>query len=460
MRPSHILIVDDEEDIRMTIQAALAAEGYETSTAATGSEALEIINRALPDVVLLDIMMPDIDGHQICRMIKENKATSRIAVVFASALREVGDKVAGLNIGADDYITKPYNMSELIAKIRAHCRIQKYQRRLERIVDFAHTMNAVELDDIAIAIIRKLDKILTADRYSVFIIEEDEGILRVLAHNHEESEMDGLSLPVDESPIMSTVMRTKEKILVRDYPYSEYASGRGRSKYKDGFALCVPLQAGGKTLGVLNLNGNSRGYFYHLDHNTLDLVAEMMSASLHNARAMVELRRLAITDGLTKLYNHRRFHHLLRMEFERSSRYGQPLSCVMLDIDFFKKINDAHGHPVGDVILKELAGRMKRHVRKVDTLARYGGEEFAMLLPQTDAASARTLAERIRSDTENTPFETDKGPLSVTISLGVCDTGSDEVSSGSDLVNKADEALYLAKREGRNRVVVFGGGER
>lgn len=451
MSNSHILIVDDEEDIRLTIQAALEAEGFKATTAATGEEALKAIGETPPDVVLLDIMMPDMDGRQVCRRIKESKSTKNIAVVFASALGKTVDRVAGLNIGADDYITKPYNMQELIAKIRAHCRIRESQRKLEFMVDFARSINSVEFGDISEAVLTKLDKIIAADRYSLFIVDDERRMLRVLAHNHKEDEMDELSLPFGGSLIMKTALKSGEIILLSDYPASKFAQGESRSKYSDGYTLCVPLKAGGVNLGVLNLSGNSKGYFDDLDHNTVELVRQMITASLNNARVTKELRRLATTDGLTRLYNHRHFHEILKLEYERASRYETQLSLVMMDIDYFKNINDTHGHPVGDLILKELARRLKSYVRRIDTLARYGGEEFAILLPQTSLDSARTLAERIRAETEKRPFETEKGELFITVSLGVCDTGSEDVKNHADIVSKADEALYRAKREGRNR---------
>lgn len=457
MRDSTILIVDDEEDIRLTIQAALDAEGYKTVAAATGAEALEAVERVSPDVVLLDIIMPDMDGRQVCRSIKENAATRGVAVVFASALRETRDKVTGLDVGADDYITKPYNMAELSAKIRAHCRIQGYRRQLERVVDFAHSVNTVEMDAISIAIATKLERLLPAERYSIFLLDdEDEGTLRMFIHNHGAGEMNALSLSLSESPIMKEALKTGRRIVTSDFQSSKYATGRGRPKYTDGHALCAPLIAGGKRLGALNLNGGGRGFFGNIDWNTVELVTQMVSAALFNARSMSRLRRMAITDGLTGLYNHRHFHEILGLEFERASRYGQPLSLVMMDIDFFKRINDAHGHPVGDTILAELAARLKKHVRRIDTLARYGGEEFAVLLPQTGVEEAGVLAERIRRDTESRPFRTAKGGLSVTVSLGVCGTEKDGAGSPAELLNKADEALYRAKREGRNRVVARG----
>jgi diguanylate cyclase (GGDEF)-like protein len=154
---------------------------------------------------------------------------------------------------------------------------------------------------------------------------------------------------------------------------------------------------------------------------------------------------------LTRLFNHRHFHERLAQEFERAKRFDQNLSLILTDIDFFKRINDTYGHPVGDVVLKTVASRIAGHLRRIDVTARYGGEEFALLLPQTSLDMAVAVAERIREDMAAHPVETESGSVTVTISLGVCDTSLSGISSGADLVRRADEALYSAKKEGRNR---------
>ncbi|MBF0290953.1 MAG: GGDEF domain-containing protein, partial [Nitrospinae bacterium] len=213
-----------------------------------------------------------------------------------------------------------------------------------------------------------------------------------------------------------------------------------------------PVELGTEVFGVLNLNGNANGFFDRLDLNRVRLVCETLAGSLGNHMRHEQMNKLAITDGLTKLFNHRYFQERLAQEFERAKRFSQDLSLILMDIDFFKRVNDTYGHPVGDAILKAVATRISAHLRKIDLTARYGGEEFAILLPQTNVEMALAVAERIREDMAAKPVETDKGDLTVTISLGVCDTSVNGVTGGADLVKKADEALYAAKKDGRNRV--------
>lgn len=453
MEGKTILIVDDEEDIRINLEAALSAEGYKTILAASGEEALRLAKSMEPDALLLDIMMPDMDGYELCRKLKADGSAKGAMIVFASALRKTQNKVEGLDMGADDYVTKPFNMPELLAKLRALFRAREHNRQLERLVDFSRAVNALELEAIARAAMDGIPRLLRADRFSVFIIDWEESAFRMLAHNHSEGEMDELLIPMAASPLMLETVKSGREIVVGGFPSSKYSAGvRARSKYGDGHALCSPVELGTEVFGVLNLNGNSNGFFDKLDLNLVRLVSETLAASLGNHLRHEQMNKLAITDGLTRLFNHRYFQERLAQEFERAKRFSQDLSLILMDIDFFKRINDTYGHPVGDVILKAVAARISAHLRKIDLTARYGGEEFAMLLPQTNIEMAMAVAERIREDMAEKPIETDKGSLTVTISLGVCDTSVSGVTRAVDLVRKADEALYAAKKDGRNMV--------
>jgi two-component system cell cycle response regulator len=453
MEDKIILVVDDEEDIRVNLEAALSAEGYKTVLAASGADALRLAKSMAPDVLLLDIMMPDMDGYELCRKLKADGSTKGAMIVFASALRKTQNKVDGLDMGADDYVTKPFNMPELLAKLRALFRARDHNRQLERLVGFSRAVNALEIEAIASAVMEGIPRLLRAQKFSVFIIDWEQSAFRLLAHNHGAGEMDDLLIPMTTSPLMLETVKSGAEIVVGNFPSSKYSAGvRARAKYGDGHALCSPVGLGTEVFGVLNLNGNANGFFDKLDLNIVRLVSETLAASLGNHLRHGEINRLAITDGLTHLFNHRYFQERLSQEFERAKRFSQDLSLILMDIDFFKRINDTHGHPVGDVILKAVAARISAHLRKIDLIARYGGEEFAMILPQTKIELAMEVAERIREDMASNPIETDKGSLTVTISMGVCDTSVNGVARAADLIRKADEALYAAKKDGRNKV--------
>lgn len=222
---------------------------------------------------------------------------------------------------------------------------------------------------------------------------------------------------------------------------------------REGFrSFCaIPLQAEGQVLGVMSLHGRQAHEPSAQERDLLTTIGNQVAIALLNIRLYEETRRLAITDGLTGLINRRHFLDLAGHEFERFRRYNRPLSVIMLDIDNFKRVNDTHGHAVGDEVLQALAARFRANVRDIDLLARYGGEEFAVLLPESDPPGARQAAERLRRSVAETPIETAAGLLSVTISLGLALVAPD-CPDLPTLLRLADDALYAAKAAGRNHV--------
>ncbi len=454
MNQPHIVIIDDDDDIRLNLEATLGGAGYRTTSAASGQQALEILRAMGADLVLLDIMMPDMDGHEVLRHIRSDEKLARTAVVFASALRKTSDKVEGLDLGADDYITKPYNIDELLAKLRAVFRVREYQRRLERLVTFARAMNTLDDTELKQAIERFLPVVVPLSLFSIFVTSPDHTGFKLFAHNHMEAIGDELNLTAEDSPLMRQALDTGERVIVENFPASPYAHGDDRAgKYTDPFALCQPMKVGGNVVGTLNLACVGKGGVSSSDLDIVALVGEMIGASLANLASHTEQKRLATTDGLTRVTNHRSFQERLLAELERTMRSGRPLTLVLIDIDFFKKINDTHGHLAGDAALVGLAAALKGEIRIVDTVARYGGEEFALLLPETPLDEAIRVCERIRERASSLTFDGPDGPFSFTISLGVTDTTCGEIKKPTDLIGLADEALYAAKEGGRDKTV-------
>lgn len=221
-------------------------------------------------------------------------------------------------------------------------------------------------------------------------------------------------------------------------------------------AIIVPFKSRGSLLGVLAAFRVKPNVFGQADMDLLVSVSEHVAVALENARLYDEIKLLAITDGLTGLYNHRHFRERLKDEFTRASRYSRPLSVVMIDIDSFKRYNDANGHPMGDMLLRTLADILKSGIRNSDMVARYGGEEFVVILSETHEDSAVKTAERLRLSVESHKFlkgETQPGGR-VTVSLGVASLGKDK-GGPDELVKRADLALYKAKNTGKNRVVNY-----
>jgi len=295
-----IAVVDDDPAIRRLVLLLMKRAGYDTIEATTGSEARERLTAMQWDLAVLDRRLPDMDGVILCQELKSNPAFRTRYIIMLTGEDEQEDKVEGLELGADDYITKPFQYPELLARIRAGKRI-------------------------------------------------------------------------------------------------------------------------------------------------VDLQKELMES---NRR----LALLSITDGLTKLHNHRHFQDELARAFEESSRYERPLSLAMIDIDFFKKINDTYGHAIGDEVLQCVSRLFRESIRSTDLAARYGGEEFAVMMPETALSDGIVLAEKIRSLIEATPIPTQAGPVSATVSVGVSAVPHTRIHSPQELVVSADNALYKAKKSGRNQV--------
>jgi diguanylate cyclase (GGDEF)-like protein len=303
-------LVDDHEDNVELLRARLEAWGYEVDAAHDGQQALDRVLAMPPDLILLDVMMPTVDGNEVARRIKQNPALPFIPIIMQTALDSTDSKVEGLEAGADDYITKPIEFAELKARLRSMLRIKRLQEELEE----------------------------------------------------------------------------RERQL---------------------------------------LEANER------------------------------LRHMSRTDALTGLENRRSIERQLSVMFAQSERLGQPLSCVMSDLDRFKSVNDEHGHHAGDAVLKQFATILKNEAREIDGVGRYGGEEFIVLLPGTVLDAAVTFAERVRKQLEANTFVFDGGSVQRTASFGVAGWPHPRVSGCDLLVRAADDALYVAKETGRNRVVRF-----
>lgn len=307
MESRDILVVDDSRTVLAMVSDVLTTEGYRVRQAEDGRRALELVGREPPDLVLLDVMMPGMDGYEVCRVLRQQP--EYIPVLMLTAKSDLEDLVRGLDAGADDYISKPFEHLELMARVKTLLRI-----------------------------------------------------------------------------------RTLQKTLV-------------------------------------------------LQNQQLDALNR-------------ELQLLSVTDGLTKAYNHRHFQERLKNEFARAKRYGDPLGCVMLDIDNFKAVNDLWGHPVGDRVLVRLVDIIKDDVRGEDLVARYGGEEFALLLPKANREHAAALAERVRERIERERVDVSpEGHLRFTVSAGVAAYDpAGPLQEADQLLHAADVALYRAKARGRNRV--------
>jgi two-component system cell cycle response regulator len=451
---ARVLVVDDIPANVKLLEAKLGAEYFDVVTAGSGPEALAAIEKEAPDIVLLDVMMPGMDGFEVCRRIKGNAQSAHLPVVMVTALDQVSDRVQGLESGADDFLTKPVNDVALFARVRSLVRLKTMVDELRLRQATGESMGLVEGQEAALT--------EAPGRGRILIVEDREQSAQRIA------ETLGRDHDVEIVPqTTEAVVRAKGG----DYDLVIVSLSLDR---QDGLRFCATLRSLEATrqtpILIIADEGDIKRLVRALDIGVNDYLMRPVERSELVARVRTQLRRkrysdklrhslqlsleMAITDQLTGLFNRRYMSRHLGTLITNANATGKPVSFLILDIDFFKQVNDTHGHDVGDEVLREFAGRISANVRGIDLACRYGGEEFVVVMPDTDLNFAYMVAERLRQAVADAPFRITPAPgnLPVTISIGV--TASEGRNDTADaLLKRADQALYRAKRDGRNRVV-------
>ncbi len=319
---------------------------------------------------------------------------------------------------------------------------------------FLHkSISRLDLDDIQKALIDKLPGILSIKYFSLFLFDKNKRVLTLSCHNHP-GWTENEEIPLTESDVMHDAIQQGRYILEPDFRKSKYFKGKSNPLFKNNFFVCIPLMIENEVLGVLNLNETRKGSFSVNDLDFVLNVTEFVSMSLSNALLHRKTELLSVTDGLTLLINHQQMQQVLKSEFERSRRYRQELSVIMMDVDHFKRVNDTYGHQMGDTVLVAVGEVINSVCRANDTGARYGGEEFFLILPQTSLENTRNIAERIRQGIYERVFKAEQGEFRVTLSCGVAQLDLEKMQKPADLILLADRALYRAKEAGRDRIMV------
>lgn len=450
---ARVLIVDDIPTNVRLLEARLNAEYYDLVTASSGPEALSLCQSSDIDIVLLDVMMPDMDGFEVCQRLKADTRTQHIPVLMVTALDQPSDRVRGLQVGADDFLTKPVDDMQLLARVKSLVRLKSLTDELRA---RATTGQQIAIEDA----MRAMDQV-TSTGGSILIVDSDgrhaERIKGYLAPEHR---VDILTQPADA---VFQVTGAHYELALIAMSLTDF----------DPLRVCSQIRTleHTRTLPIILMSDevDKPKVMRALDLGVNDYISRPVERNELAARVRTQIRRhryaqelrqsvnntmaLAVTDDMTGLYNRRYLDRHLSVMLEKAQSQDRDMALMILDIDHFKAVNDTYGHDAGDAALKEFAARLKRNIRGVDLACRFGGEEFVVLMPDTDHQQAEAVAERVRNAIAERSFDVGAGrPLSLTVSAGVA-LNETEGDTPETLIKRADLALYRAKREGRNRVV-------
>ncbi len=539
-----ILVVDDSPDIVELLTDTLTRQGYRVSSAASGSEALSSVAKEAPDLILLDIQMPDMDGYEVCHHLKSGRQGCDTPVIFISSFDDTVDIVKGFHAGGIDYITKPFRLPEVLARVETHISLCSLQKQLERknlqlqqeIMEreraeedlkkhkthleetvFRRTADLRRINDelqYEITEREKMECVLEQTNYKLHSMVYEYGLRqqRLNLFNQMSERLQSCISLEETYPIISQFMQdlfplAAGSLFTLNLPLNSVETviswGRALSGERtfapgDCFALqggkihitadfrsdsccrhifgggrkkglCVPLLAHGETLGLIHLQQRispstsanpgfdepSEGLNEEVQQLAVT-VADYLALALSNIKLRDTLKQQAIHDPLTGLFNRRYMEETLIREISRAKRYETPLGIIMIDLDHFRRFNNAFGHEAGDLVLRDLGKFLQSNIRKEDVACRYGGEEFTLILPGAPMEITEKRAETLRNLVQDLEIYYNGKPLDgITLSLGVA-SFPEHGATGDAVLQAADAALYAAKRAGRNKVSTSG----
>jgi two-component system cell cycle response regulator len=448
---ARILVVDDVEPNVRLLEAKLTLEYYEVLTACDGATALQIASDERPDIILLDVMMPGMDGFETCRRLKADPVTRHIPVVLVTALDGREDKIKGLDAGADDFVTKPIDDVILFARVKSLVRLKAVMDELREREESGRRMG-VDTDGAGR---------LRGSGGRVLIVDDNERqtnkMMEQLGAEHR---------PVVESDPAAALIAARGPV---DLMIVNVASAGFDGLRFVAQARSTEASRRLPILAVVDPADRPR-LLKALELGVNDILPRPVDPEELEARAKTQIKRkryadflkkkldysleMAVTDALTGLHNRRYMAGQLQALMSRAGQGGDPVAVLVMDIDHFKLVNDGFGHDAGDEVLREFAVRLATNVRAIDLPCRLGGEEFVVVMPGASLEDAVHVADRIRRDVADQPFPIMGGAesLTITVSVGVAaSTGQDDTPDG--LLKRADEGVYEAKGRGRNQVI-------
>lgn len=398
-----ILIVDDTPKNIQLLGTILKNAGYKVNVATNGLQALSVLEKLKPDLILLDVMMPDLDGYETCKRIKEINHLKDIPIIFLTAKTQTEDIVKGFELGAVDYIVKPFNALELLARVKTHLSLKFNQEMLQTLLNFQKDIVIMTDGERILAANQSLLDFSRVDSLDTFNMNYPHILDFLLLENEidKEANLRLTKLPKDE----------ELKVKIRN-PKGEFLIFRVKQNI-------IPE----KGVSILNLTDIT---LFENQKTTLEEKASL--------------------DELTKVFNRSKFQQLFKQTIDENKFNPKSLCLVIFDIDHFKKINDTYGHNKGDEVLVSVSQFIKAQIRMTDILCRWGGEEFTLLLVGSNIDAGVRICEKIRSLVETYSFLEDRP---VTISMGITQYQEDDTLES--FIARADNALYRAKKSGRNR---------
>lgn len=450
---ARVLVVDDIPTNVKLLEARLTAEYFDVVPAYSGQQAIDICHENDIDIILLDVMMPDMDGFEVCRRLKSDRQTQHIPIVMITALDQPSDRVQGLESGADDFLTKPPEDIQLLARVKSLVRLKILTDELRA---RARTSQQLAAEDGELVMAE-----IGTTNGRVLVVDDDalsaERLYNLLSGENQVTVMrDPTSIAMHAATADFEVALVS--MALKDFDPLRVVSQLRTLEKTRGLPIILVAESSDRAKVVRGLDLGVNDFIYRpLERH--ELVARVRT-QIRRQRYAAELREsvnstlaMAVTDELTGLYNRRYFDRHMGIMLEKAREQDRSLAVMMLDIDHFKRVNDQHGHDVGDTILKDFSTRVQRNIRGVDLACRYGGEEFVVLMPDISQAQAEAIGERIRSAVGEQVFDIGGGQeLAVTVSVGLA-ISNVESDTPDTLLKRADVALYRAKENGRNRVV-------
>lgn len=484
--PYKILLVDDSQTQLETLKLRFSKSGYEIETATNGAEGYQKVFSTAPDLVLSDIIMPNLNGYQFCRLIKNNPLTKKIPIILLTVLDKKIDKFWGTQSGADKFLSKTTSFEELDQIVRGFIEKKPVSEEFKKVL-LGHSLSDESVQNQISNVLDELlmqstflnefrdlgeflghEELLIEKTFALLSSFVDYNIAGLFFNSLDKNEKNILHLDINKKSVSSFILEKIKRDFfaampgVREFTIRNFGHKIVREKVTGDEKIISPNELESVHILPLIFENNLLGgiCFFNTENINYEefkfyktMISELLL--LFKMRFMhSETEYLSVTDGLTGLYNRRHFEFNLEREFLRVKRYPADLSLAILDIDYFKRVNDTFGHQFGDYVLREISDILCESFRKTDMIYRYGGEELVVILPETSIANALIPLQRLNETISEHKFSYNGQVANITVSIGVS-TNYHQIQTEEELVATADKALYRAKQEGRNKVVEY-----